>query len=232
MTPPPGTGSNDVDVLDCDDEDEAEGRNNNNETTTYPQRKCCEIQFHNVKFSYPTRPNRTILSDFHLTIPAGKTYALVGPSGCGKSTIINLIQRLYDPIEGEILMDGINLKSMNVTRHRRSIGVVTQDPVLFSGSIQSNILYGSPLFCKLQSHSPTDVDEGGIRNSNTIIMEDVIYASKLANAHDFIKTFPNQYNTEVGERGLRLSGGQKQRIAIARAIMAKPSLLLLDEATS
>jgi ATP-binding cassette subfamily B (MDR/TAP) protein 1 len=146
-----------------------------------------------------------------LNVPAGKTVALIGKSGCGKSTIFSLLQRFYDPSSGDISISGTNLKDLNVLNYRKSIGTVTQDPMLFSGTIMSNIAYCAP---------------------DSTSMEQVIEAAKLANAHSFIESFEDGYNTEVGERGVQLSGGQKQRVAIARAIISKPKLLLLDEATS
>jgi len=168
------------------------------------------IQFENVEFSYPSRPNTLILKGINLNIHAGSTFALVGPSGCGKSTIVNLLQRFYDAPSGRILINGDDIKSFDLKHHRHRIGIVTQDPILFSGTILSNIMYGM----------------------TNATREEAIEASKRANAHDFVCAFPDGYDTEVGERGLQLSGGQKQRIAISRAIIRHPSLLLLDEATS
>lgn len=134
----------------------------------------------------------------------------VGPSGCGKSTIVALLQRFYDPNNGQIVIDGQDIQSLDIKAHRERIGVVTQDPTLFSGTILSNITYGLP----------------------NATREQAIEAALQANAHHFISSFPEGYETEVGERGIQLSGGQKQRIAISRAIIRNPSLLLLDEATS
>jgi len=169
------------------------------------------VQLSNVTFSYPTRPSHNVLNGLNLTIPAGSTLALVGPSGSGKSTVIGLLQRFYDPSSGAILIDNVDLRETDLQQHRRHrLGVVTQDPILFSGSIRSNLTYGCPW----------------ANNTNAIA------AAKMAHAHDFITTFPDGYDTNVGERGVAVSGGQKQRIAIARAICKNPSLLLLDEATS
>ncbi|KAL7714251.1 Multidrug resistance protein 1 [Entamoeba marina] len=171
------------------------------------------IEFEGVQFSYPTRFTTTILNGLNLQIDCGKTIALVGASGCGKSTIIQLIQRMYNSTGGRILLDGNDIKNLNISWLRNQIGVVGQEPVLFSCSIKDNILLG------------------GIDNQ-LITEDDIINAAKMANAHDFITTMPEGYNTLVGERGAQLSGGQKQRIAIARALIRNPKILLLDEATS
>nr|QZZ63294.1 ABC transporter [Leptinotarsa decemlineata] len=168
------------------------------------------IRFRNVKFHYPSRPDVPILQGLNLEINQGDTVALVGSSGCGKSTVIQLIQRFYDPVSGEISVDGKNIKDLDLTWFRGNIGTVGQEPVLFGISIMENIKYGN-----LKATE-----------------EDVIAAAKKANAHTFISALPNGYNTLVGERGAQLSGGQKQRIAIARALVGNPSILLLDEATS
>jgi len=168
------------------------------------------IQLRNVGFAYPSRQEHEVLKGLNLTIGQGKTVALVGPSGCGKSTIVGLLQRFYDPTHGQILLNDVDVQTLDIKAHRQRIGVVTQDPTLFSGTILSNIMYGVTEATK----------------------EQAIEAAKSANAHAFICSFPDGYETEVGERGVQLSGGQKQRIAISRAIIRKPSLLLLDEATS
>lgn len=170
------------------------------------------ILFRSVSFAYQMRPNAKVLDSICLNIPAGTTCALVGPSGGGKSTLVNLIMRFYDPIEGEILIDGSDLRSLCLKDLRRQIGVVQQNTELFAGTIEENITYG--------------MEPGSWRR------EDVIEAAKQACAHDFIKKFPEGYLTRVGERGVRISGGQKQRIAIARVFLRKPRILLLDEATS
>uniref|UniRef100_A0A166DZW5 ABC transporter domain-containing protein n=1 Tax=Daucus carota subsp. sativus TaxID=79200 RepID=A0A166DZW5_DAUCS len=168
------------------------------------------IEFKNVTFSYPSRPDVTIFQGFSMSIPAGKSIAIVGGSGSGKSTIISMIERFYDPSEGHILMDNVNIKTLQLIWLHNQIGLVNQEPALFATTILENILYGKP-------------GES---------MDDVEIASAAANAHSFITLLPNGYNTQVGERGVQLSGGQKQRIVIARAMLKNPKILLLDEATS
>lgn len=168
------------------------------------------IELCDVMFSYPSRPNVIIFQNFSLKIPAGKMVALVGGSGSGKSTVISLIERFYDPISGKVMVDGHDIKSLQLKWLRGQIGLVNQEPALFATSIRENILYGKE-----------DADLNAIHK-----------AAKAANAHSFIEQLPNGYNTQVGERGVQLSGGQKQRIAIARAMLKDPSILLLDEATS
>jgi len=168
------------------------------------------ISFRNIYFNYPSRPDVKILRGLTLDVPAGKTVALVGSSGCGKSTCIQLVQRFYDPLEGSVLLDNKELRTLNVGWLRDNIGVVGQEPVLFDCTIKENILYGRP--------SASD--------------NDIVNACKNANAFDFIMNLPRQFDTMVGERGTQLSGGQKQRIAIARALVRNPQILLLDEATS
>eukprot|EP01105_Mastigella_eilhardi_P012716 TRINITY_DN2904_c0_g1_i17.p1 TRINITY_DN2904_c0_g1~~TRINITY_DN2904_c0_g1_i17.p1 ORF type:complete len:716 (-),score=141.78 TRINITY_DN2904_c0_g1_i17:1375-3522(-) len=170
------------------------------------------ISFRNIDFQYPSRPGVQVLNNFSLEVQQGKTVALVGASGCGKSTIMGLIQRFYDPLAGQVFFNGAEIKTLDLTWLRNQIGIVSQEPVLFGTSIKENIARGLP----------------GKKAS----MEDIIAVSKLANAHDFISSLPQGYDTEVGEKGLQLSGGQKQRIAIARALLRDPRILLLDEATS
>ncbi|XP_022850781.1 ABC transporter B family member 4-like isoform X2 [Olea europaea var. sylvestris] len=169
-----------------------------------------DIELKDVYFSYPARPNEEIFRGFSLFIPSGTTAALVGQSGSGKSTVISLIERFYDPQAGEVLIDGINLKDFQLKWIRSKIGLVSQEPVLFTGSIKDNITYG--------------------KDGATI--EEIRAAAELANAAKFIDKLPQGLNTLVGERGTQLSGGQKQRVSIARAILKDPRILLLDEATS
>ncbi|MEO8606703.1 MAG: ABC transporter transmembrane domain-containing protein [Chloroflexota bacterium] len=166
------------------------------------------ISFQNVRFSYEER--QEVLHEINLDIAPGEIVALVGPSGAGKSTIFNLIPRFYDPTSGQVCMDEIDVKTVTQASLREQIGVVPQETLLFGGSIRENIRYG-----RLNA---TEAE--------------IIEAAKAANAHDFIMELPDQYNTLVGERGIRLSGGQRQRVAIARAILKDPRVLLLDEATS
>lgn len=168
------------------------------------------ITLQNVQFRYPSRKDVPILKGVSLSIKPGEKVALVGSSGCGKSTIINLLLRFYDPVKGKVLLDGVDLKELNVHKLRESIGIVSQEPVLFDGTIYENIKMG---------------------NENAT-HEQVLDACKMANAAHFIKLLPDGYATRVGEKGVQLSGGQKQRIAIARALVKNPKILLLDEATS
>ncbi|XP_034163847.2 ATP-dependent translocase ABCB1 isoform X1 [Pangasianodon hypophthalmus] len=169
-----------------------------------------DIEFKNINFSYPSRKNVKILQGMSLKVPHGKTIALVGASGCGKSTTIQLLQRFYDPDQGEVTLDGRDIRTLNVRWLRENMGIVSQEPVLFGTTIAENIRYGR--------EDATD--------------EDIEQAVREANAYEFISRLPEKLNTMVGERGAQLSGGQKQRIAIARALVKNPKILLLDEATS
>ncbi|XP_038296994.1 ATP-binding cassette sub-family B member 5 isoform X20 [Canis lupus familiaris] len=183
-----------------------------NFSTTGYKPECIEgtVEFKNVSFNYPSRPSVKILKDLNLKIKSGETVALVGPSGSGKSTIVQLLQRLYDPDNGFIMVDENDIRTLNVQHYREHIGVVSQEPVLFGTTIHNNIKYG----------------RDGVTD------EEIKKAAKEANAYDFIMAFPNKFNTLVGEKGAQMSGGQKQRIAIARALVRKPKILILDEATS
>ncbi|KAJ8553070.1 hypothetical protein K7X08_020463 [Anisodus acutangulus] len=169
-----------------------------------------DIELNDVYFSYPARPDEQIFGGFLLFVQSGTTAALVGQSGSGKSTVISLIERFYDPQSGQVLIDGINLKDFQLKWIRGKIGLVSQEPVLFTASIKENIVYGK--------HDAT--------------AEEIKAAVELANAAKFIDKLPQGLDTMVGEHGTQLSGGQKQRIAIARAILKDPRILLLDEATS
>lgn len=167
-----------------------------------------KIEFKNVNFQYDDE--RKILDNINLTIPKGKTIALVGQSGSGKTTIANLLTRFYDVSSGSILIDGENIKNLKLKNYRKLLGMVTQESVLFNDSIYNNILMGNP-----------DASEN-----------EIINAAKIANAHDFISQLPNGYQTNIGDDGSKLSGGQKQRVSIARAILKNPPIMILDEATS
>uniref|UniRef100_F7GTL2 ATP binding cassette subfamily B member 4 n=1 Tax=Macaca mulatta TaxID=9544 RepID=F7GTL2_MACMU len=168
------------------------------------------LEFRNVHFSYPSRKEVKILKGLNLKVQSGQTVALVGNSGCGKSTTVQLMQRLYDPTEGMVSVDGQDIRTINVRFLREIIGVVSQEPVLFATTIAENIRYGR----------------------EDVTMDEIEKAVKEANAYDFIMKLPQKFDTLVGERGAQLSGGQKQRIAIARALVRNPKILLLDEATS
>ncbi|WFD35699.1 ABC-type xenobiotic transporter [Malassezia cuniculi] len=177
------------------------------------------ISIRGVRFAYPARPDITVLHDYSLEIPAGGMTALVGPSGSGKSTIIGLVERFYDPIDGEVLLDGIPIKELNIQWLRTQIGLVAQEPQLFATTVWQNIAYG--LTNTPYEHWPHE-------RKHALVVE----AARQANAHDFISQLPDGYDTLVGERATLLSGGQKQRVSIARAIVKNPKILLLDEATS
>ncbi|CAF3789545.1 unnamed protein product, partial [Rotaria sp. Silwood1] len=190
--------------------DEPSTINSNSETGLKKDDFIGDIRFSNVHFSYPLRQNVTVLTNLSFNIKHGQTVALVGLSGSGKSTCIQLLQRFYDPDSGSIFIDEKKINEYNLKWLRQHIGVVSQEPILFHATIRENILFGRD--------SATD--------------EEIHQAAKMANAHDFIMTLPDKYETQVGERGATLSGGQKQRIAIARALIRNPKILLLDEATS
>ncbi|AWY43669.1 ATP-binding cassette domain-containing protein [Pseudomonas putida] len=177
---------------------------------TLPARVQGNLQLQDVRFSYPSRPESYAVDGLSLTVRAGETLALVGPSGAGKSTVYDLLLRFYDPAEGRILLDGVQLTRLDPLDLRRCFALVSQTPALFFGSIEDNIRYGKP----------------------TATLAEVQEAAKIAYAHDFIEAMPNGYQTHLGDGGLGLSGGQRQRLAIARALLVDAPILLLDEATS
>lgn len=172
-----------------------------------------DIEIKNVSFEYEA--GKPIIKNLNITIPHGKTIALVGASGGGKTTIVNLIPRFFEPTSGEILIDGVNIKKYTQSSLRKNTSLVSQDIILFDDTIRNNIAYGK-----------------GENDFDTVSDEEIFEASKSANAYDFIMNMSEGYNTKIGEKGVRLSGGQKQRISIARAIIKNAPILLLDEATS
>jgi ATP-binding cassette subfamily B protein len=175
-----------------------------------PQKHLGHVSFENVTFHYPARPDRSALTGFSLQVKPGETVALVGPSGAGKTTGFQLLLRFYDPANGVIKVDDVDIRTADPIAVRERIGLVAQDPVIFAANAWENIRYGRP-----------DASD-----------EDVRAAADAAHATEFLDRLPDGFDSFLGERGVRLSGGQRQRIAIARAILRNPSVLLLDEATS
>ncbi|WP_434601310.1 ATP-binding cassette domain-containing protein [Pseudomonas sp. Z4-7] len=177
---------------------------------TLPQRVSGDLRLEGVRFSYPSRPESYAVDGLDLSVNAGETVALVGPSGAGKSTVYDLLLRFYDPVQGQIFLDGVPLTLLDPLDLRRHFALVSQSPALFFGTVEENIRYGNP--------QATD--------------EQVREAARIAHAHDFIEKMPDGYQTHLGDGGLGLSGGQRQRLAIARALLIDAPILLLDEATS
>ncbi|CAF4962872.1 unnamed protein product, partial [Rotaria sp. Silwood1] len=196
----------------------AEKKTSMNETQILQDFVTCEeainingdIQFDNINFAYPARPDVLVLRHLNLTARAGEITALVGSNGSGKSTCVSLLLRFYEPLSGRITINDRSIADCNFKQLRQKIGIVSQEPILFATSIYENIRFGK-------------------ENATRIEIEE---AARQANAHDFIMELPNKYDTIVGERGVQLSGGEKQRVALARALVKQPALLLLDEATS
>ncbi|KAF8546860.1 P-loop containing nucleoside triphosphate hydrolase protein [Imleria badia] len=173
-----------------------------------------QIRFENVHFRYPTRSGVRVLRDLSLKVEPGTYVALVGASGCGKSTVVQLIERFYDPLSGQILLDGQPINEFNVQEYRKQIALVSQEPTLYAGTVRFNILLGAT------------------KPESEVTQEEIEAACRDANILDFIRSLPDGFDTQVGSKGSQLSGGQKQRIAIARALLRNPKVLLLDEATS
>jgi ATP-binding cassette subfamily B (MDR/TAP) protein 1 len=170
------------------------------------------VEFRDVQFKYPTRPNQPVLRGLNLQVKPGQYVAFVGASGCGKSTSIALLERFYDPLHGGVYVDGKPISSFNINNYRSHLALVSQEPTLYQGTIRENIMLG------------TDRDD--------VSQEEIVQCCKNANIYDFIISLPNGFDTPVGSKGSMLSGGQKQRLAIARALLRNPKILLLDEATS
>ena len=171
-----------------------------------------DVELRDVHFKYATRKHVPVLRGLNIRIKPGQYAALVGSSGSGKSTIVSLIERFYDVLSGQILVDGKNISTFNISSYRQHMALVSQEPTIYQGSIRENVLLGAV--------------------EKKVTEEDIENACRQANIHDFIVSLPQGYETDCGAKGVQLSGGQKQRIAIARALVRNPKILLLDEATS
>jgi len=209
MSSAKGAASAILDLLDSTPEIDAESP----EGLT-PQNVQGRIRFENIHFRYPTRPGVRVLKDLSLTVEPGSFVAIVGPSGSGKSTTIQLIERFYDPLAGDIYLDDHKITDLNVSAYRQCMALVSQEPTLYAGTVRFNILLGAT--------KPRD----------EVTEEELERACADANILEFVNSLPDGLDTEVGGKGSQLSGGQKQRIAIARALIRNPKVLLLDEATS
>lgn len=200
------------------------------------------IQFIDVEFAYPSRPQAPVLRGVSFEVKPGEVVALVGSSGSGKSTCFHLLEQFYEASRGRVLLDGVDLPEIDHTwLHGRAVGIVGQEPVLFEGTILDNIMYSTFSAAREDQLGARGVAPGPVLDDSGDIGDDsdsdgvlavVIAAAKVANAHDFVCALPEGYSTQVGERGVQLSGGQKQRIAIARTVLQDPAIMLLDEATS
>ncbi|KAL7670928.1 hypothetical protein ACOME3_005843 [Neoechinorhynchus agilis] len=189
------------------------GMNSSSDEGIVPEEFYGKYEFRDVSFKYPTRDTITVVRNVSMVIESGLDVAIVGPSGSGKSTMLQLLERYYDPLQGEILLDDVNLKDLNIQWYRRQLGFVGQEPILFDWSIADNIAFGN-----------TDRDD--------VKIEEIRTAARSCNVDEFVCRLPQGYDTRVGSKGSLLSGGQKQRICIARSLIRNPKLLLLDEATS
>ncbi|KAI6010757.1 P-loop containing nucleoside triphosphate hydrolase protein [Pisolithus orientalis] len=206
-----GAGAAIIKLLDSTPEIDAEAT----EGLTFEGRSVDgQIRLADIHFRYPTRPTVTVLRGLNLTVAPGTYVALVGASGCGKSTVIQLIERFYDPLAGQVLLDGQPITEFNIQDYRKQIALVSQEPTLYAGTIRFNVLLGA------------------IKPASEVTQEEIEDVCRDANILDFIQSLPDGFDTEVGGKGSQLSGGQKQRIAIARALLRNPKVLLLDEATS
>lgn len=177
-----------------------------------PKQCLGDIELKGITYYFPTRPETLVLNNFSLAAKRGQSIAIVGPSGGGKSTVVQLVERFYDVFSGIVMVDGKDVKELNVAWLRSQMGIVTQEPILFAVTMAENIAYGD--------------------NSRQVPIEEVMTAAKNANIHAFIQTLPMGYDTNIGSKGTQLSGGQKQRLSIARALVRNPKILLLDDATS